>query len=94
MSEHILKSHDDRIKKKAREHLQSYRRMQPAENQSECLEKLNELMKRKYVDFKETIQKQNEDFWRKVSPIIKTIGIGIAGVVACIAFSVKKKILN
>lgn len=93
MFEHTLKSHDDRIKKRAREHLQSYRRMKRAENQSECLEKLNDLMKRKYVDFKETIQKQNEDFFlKKVVPIITTIGIGIAGGVAWIAFSVKKKL--
>lgn len=91
MFEHSLKSHDDRIKKKAREHLQSYPRMQRAENQSECLETLNDLMKKKYVDFKETIQKQNENFLlKRVAPFIATIGIGIAGGVALVAFNLKK----
>lgn len=93
MLEHSLKSHDDRIKKRALEHMKSYPRMQQRENQSECLEKLNDLMKKKYVDFKETIQKQNDNFLlKKVAPTIATIGVVIAGGVAMIAFSARNRL--
>lgn len=76
LSDDALETLDKTIKEEARKHLKSYPIILRSGNQFQYIEKLDDLMDKKYDDFKNIIKKQNRDYILKKAVPLVGVGVG------------------